>query len=115
MSGRRLLGHDPLTGVDTWHEHDSLTDETHIIHTSDATPYLEQNKARANDDDFSKAGIKNGMWLYASIPPGVQVDWLIKYGVDVYKREHGPRISKLLEDPQYKYLKATTKHHLFKG
>lgn len=111
---RRLLSSDPITGVDTWHEYDVLTDETRIIHTSDAEPYLNLNKARANDDELTKQGIKNGMWLYASIPPGVQVDWLLNYGVDVYKKEHGPRISKLLEDPEYKYLKTTTKYHKIK-
>ena len=112
---RRLLSTDPITGIDTWHEHDQQTDETRIIHTSDAEPYLDQNKSRANDDELTKQGIKNGMWLYASIPPGVQVDWLVKHGVDIYKREHGPQISRLLEDPQYKYLKTTSKKHLFKG
>ncbi len=112
---RRFLGHDPITGIDTWHEHDSQTDETKIIYSGDSEPYIEQNKVRANDEDFSREGIKNGMWLYASIPPAVQVKWLIEHGVDIYKKEHGPQISRLLEDPQYKYLKATSKHHFFKG
>lgn len=111
---RRLLSHDPITGLDTWHEYDSQTDETHIITTGDAEPYLELNKARANDDGITKNGIKNGMWLYASIPPGIQVKWLVEHGVDIYKKEHGPQMSKLLEDPQYKYLKTTTRRHLFK-
>lgn len=112
---RRLIGHDPITGIDTFHEHNAQTDETTIIHSGDSEPYLEQNKARSNDEDFSARGIKDGLWLYASIPPAVQVKWLIEHGVDIYKKEHGPQISRLLEDPQYKYLKATTKKHLFKG
>src|SRR5260221_3146913 len=99
---RRHLSHDPITGLDTWHEYDSQTDETHIITTGDAEPYLEINKTRANDDETTKNGIKKGMWLYASIPPGIQVKWLIEHGVDIYKKEHGPQMSKLLEDPQSK-------------
>lgn len=111
---RRLLSDDPYTGVKTWHEHDSLTDETRIIHTTDAEPVLELNKAMANDAEFSKEGIKRGMWLYARIPAGVQVDWLINHGVDIYNKDHGARLSKLLEDPQYQYLKTTSGHHRFK-
>lgn len=111
---RRLLSHDPITGLDTWHEYDSQTDETRIITTGDAEPYLEANKIRANDTQLTKNGIKNGMWLYASIPPGVQVKWLIEHGVDIYKKEHGPQMSRLLEDPQYKFLKTTEKRHQFK-
>lgn len=111
---RRLLGHDPYTGLDTWHEYDSQTDETKIITTGDAEPYLEANKALANDSEATQKGIKGGFWKYASIPPGVQVQWLVNHGVDIYNKHHGPQISKLLEDPQYKYLKTTHKRHILK-
>jgi hypothetical protein len=59
-------------------------------------------------------GIKDGFWLYASIPPAFQVKLLIEKGIDVYNPQHGARLSQILEDPEYKYLKTTTKHHKFK-
>ena|SRR3990167_334633 len=110
----RLLSFDPLTGLSSHFSYDELTDTTTIRTSGDSTPYLERNKALANDTEFSKAGIKNEMWLYASIPPAVQVELLLNHGIDVYKREHGARLSKILEDPAYRYLKTTTKHHQFK-
>lgn len=111
---RRLIGHDHYSGISTYHEHDSLTDKTTIIHASDSAPVLERNRALANDTDYSKNGIKQGFWLYASIPAIVQTKWLIEHGVDVYNKDHADRIGKLLNDPEYQYLKTTTGKHKFK-
>lgn len=111
---KRLLSYDPITGLETWHDYDAQEDKTVIIYSADSKPVLEQNKAMTNDTDFSKKGIKDGWWLYASIPVMVQVKWLIEKGVDVYNKHHGPQISRLLEDPEYRYLKTTTGHHKLK-
>lgn len=110
----RLLSHDPVTGLSEWHSYDALTDTTIIRTEGDSEPYLDMNKKMANDTDFTKKGIKDEFWLYASIPPAVQVKWLIEKGVDVYNKNHGREISKLLEDPDYRYLKTTAKYHRFK-
>ena len=110
----RLLHYDSFTGLSQHHEYDSLTDTTRIITSGDSTPYLEINKKMANDNDFTKKGIQSEFWLYASIPPAVQVKWLIEEGLDIYNRHHGPRLSRKLEDPDWKYLKTTVKHHKIK-
>lgn len=112
---KRLLSYDPSTGLNTWHDYDDQTDTTIISYSADSTPILEQNKAMANDDDFTRQGIKGDWWLYASIPVEIQMKWMIEQGIDIYKKEHGRRVSKLLEDPQYRYLKTTTKKHIFTG
>jgi len=108
---RRLLSHDAYTGIDTFHEYDSQTDETRIIHIGDSEPYLEANKRQANDADYTKKGIKNEWWKYASIPPAVQCQWLIMHGVDVYNPEHGDAVLKLINSREYSYLKTTAKYH----
>ena len=111
---KRLLSHDPVTGLLTWHSYDSLTDETIISYTADSTPILEANKRKANDPEYSRDGIKDEFWHYATIPVEVQMDWLINHGVDIYRKEDGPKISKLLSDPDYRYLKTTTGKHVIK-
>lgn len=108
---RRLLSSDPYTGIDTFHEYDPQSDETRIIHIGDSEPYLEQNKREANDTDYTRQGIKNEWWKYASIPPAVQVKWLVEHGVDVYNPNHGKEILALVNHPDYKYLKTTAKYH----
>ena len=108
---KRLISFDALTGIGTYHDYDAQTDETRIIHVGDSEPYLEQNKRQANDADYTRQGMKNEWWKYASIPPAVQVKWLIEKGVDVYNKDHGQRIMALINDPEYRYLKTTGKFH----
>lgn len=110
----RLLSRDPVTGLEQWFSYDSQNDTTIIRTVGDCEPIIEANKKMANDNDFTSHGIKDGMWLYASIPAAVQVKWLVEHGVDVYNKHHGPQISRLLEDPEYRYLKTTHKKHFFK-
>ncbi len=111
---KRLLSFDPCTGLKTFHSYNDLTDETFISYEAPSSPIIELNKTLQNDTDYSKAGIKQDFWHYATIPVMVQMEWLINYGIDIYKQEDGPRISSLLNDPDYRYLKTTEKHHKFK-
>lgn len=108
---KRLIGYDEITGLSTLHEYNPQTDETTIIHVGDSTPYLEENKRLANDTDYTKQGFKNEFYKYASIPPAVQVKWLIEKGVDVYNPHHGKEVLALVNHPDYRYLKVTTKYH----
>ena len=111
---KKLLSHDPVTGLLTWHSYDAQTDEPIISYTADSTPLLERNKAMANDAEYSSKGIKDEFWHYATIPVAVQMDWLINKGVDIYNKDHSAKISQLLNDPEYRYLKTTHKHHEMK-
>lgn len=111
---RILLERDPLNGISQYHEYDALTDTSRFISVGDAEPVLELNRQIANDGEITKKGIKDGFWLYASIPTIFQYKLLVEHGIDVYKKEHGARLSKILEDPEYRHLKTTTKKHIIK-
>ena len=112
---RRLISRDEQLGLSVYHEYDEQTNETRIIHIGDVDDVLEHNKVLQNDSDYSKKGIKQEFWKYASIPAGIQVKWLVEHGVDIWNKDHYAGISKLLEDPQYRHLKCTTGHHKLKG
>lgn len=114
LNNERLLSFDPLTGISEWHSYDEDTDTTRIRSEGDCEPFMERSKNLANDADFSKEGIKSDFWMYASIPPAIQVKWLIEDGIDVYKREHAKRVFKKLADPEYLHLKCTSGKHLAK-
>ena len=77
---------------------------------------LDQNKSLQNDEGYSKNGIKNEMWHFASIPVVVQLQWLKKYGPDndPMKKGNERLLFRLLNDPEWRYLKTTTKIHLAK-
>ena len=115
---RELFSHDPLTGMNIWFDYNEHTDEATLEYEQDVAPVLEANKAMANDPEVWKDGVKNDFALYASIPVGLQMKWLVEEGLDVYDDNAWPQIFRKLNDPQYQYLKTTTKRHskqVFKG
>lgn len=112
---RILLDYDPLNGISQYHDYDEDTDTSQFILSGDAEPVLEMNKKLANEEDYTKQGIKDGWWHYAQIPTIFQYKLLIEKGINVWKKEDGPRLSKVLEDPDYKHLKTTNLKHIIKA
>ena len=112
MSTRELISWDALNGIAQYHEYDELTDTSKFISVGDATPVIEANKALAQTDELWKHGMKQDFVLYAQIPTIVQLKWMTEEGIDVYNKHHGPRISKKLEDPEYRYLKCVNRTHI---
>lgn len=107
--------YDPLTGITQYMNYDAATDEAVFESVGDAEPVLEFNRSLANDSEITKTGIKNEFWRYASIPAIVQVKLMAEKGINIWKREHGNRLSQVLEDPDYRYLKCTSKRHIIKA
>lgn len=99
---KRLLDFDPLTGLRTWHEYDDTTDETRISYEQDVAPILDANKRAANDT----TGRMGEMVHVASIPVSVQLKWFVEKGVDVLNPDHKKAVAKLLDDPDWRYLKC---------
>jgi hypothetical protein len=111
---KRLFDHDPKTGVTEIFHYDEITKDVHIETLQDTSPLVDQNKSLQNDDDYSKNGIKNDMWHYASIPIVVQLKWISQYGShnDPMKKGNEKLLFRLLNSPEWRYLKATNKIHL---
>lgn len=98
----RLLDHDELTGLSTWHDYDPDTDETRLTYVQDVEPLLDANKAAANE----ASGPMGEMCHVASIPVSVQLKWLVEKGVDVLNPDHKQAVAKLLDDGEWRYLKV---------
>jgi len=106
---RKLLDYDPLSGVTQYYHYNENTGDWGIESVQDVQPIIEHNKALQNDDGYTSHGIKNEMWHYARIPIVIQEKWLKEKGIDVMNKEHWGAVKKLLNDPDYRYLKTTTK------
>jgi hypothetical protein len=85
--------------------HDSHEDVTTFKRTQDVEPIL-----NANREDFKDA---NGGWTQnrdmrhvASIPNVVVEQWL-KAGINVFDNNDWPKVLRLLDMPQYKYLRTS--------
>ena len=111
---KRLFDRDDFQGITEIFHWDEATKTARIETLQDVEPILDQNKALANDDDFTKKGIKNEFWKYANIPVVVQLKWLQKYGPenDPMKKGNEKLLFRLLNDPEWRYLKTTNKIHL---
>lgn len=80
-------------------------DKFHLKYTQDVEPLLDYNKAKQSAGREYYAS-DNEMWKVASIPVTVQYEWLRRYGVDPLHPEHHDLLARLLNDPEWRYLKT---------
>tara|TARA_R100001460_G_scaffold106093_1_gene153311 strand:- start:664 stop:963 length:300 start_codon:yes stop_codon:yes gene_type:complete len=85
-----------------WHE---PTKEMAIEHIEDIQPLIESNKKLQQEDHF----IKDDFRLSARIPMTVYYEWKNKFGVDLFNPDHKEGVKKLINSPEYRYLKTTTR------
>lgn len=107
----RLLSVDHDALIKTYHHYDEDTGLSRIETVQDVTPHLETAQAMRNDDSYSKDGVKNEMLHYARVPNVVAMIWKKKHGVDAYNQHHHKEVFKLLNSPEYSYLKTTKMKH----
>ena len=74
-----------------------------IEYRSDVTANLEANKAELNSPVRTIEGMGRKV---ASIPNAVAMIWLTRYGVDLFKKDHGPAVRRLLNDPEWRHLRT---------
>ena len=103
---RRIFDYDEFTGEITWYED---TDEGFnlITENPDISPILDRNKAMRGGS--GKEHWKGDFRLEASIPNIVLLDWATKDGVPaemIYSDEYAKKISRRLNDPDYKHFKT---------
>lgn len=107
---KRLIDKDPFTGIETWHEYDHAEKKTKIYYvpTRDLDPALDYCKALANDEEHTKHGFKEDWWHYGFVPDSVRLKWFVEEGIPFSDAQ---AYNRKLNQPEYKYLKTTAKHH----
>lgn len=104
---RRKLDYDPIARVTTWHE---LVDgKTVITYTTDVDmdSVTDVTRKFANDDSYTRRGIKEEFWHYAHVPNFIALKWLTEEGIPLYDAE---AYNRKVNTPEYKALKVTIKH-----
>ena len=112
---KRILDYDPISGITRYFDYHAPDDTAIVYSEQDVSSILDTNKAMQNEPETWKQGVKNGFAHYAQIPNIVIEKWLNEHGVNVYKKEHRAKVFQLLNQPEYRYLKTTTKMHRAKG
>ena len=99
---RELLDYDPLTGIRQYYGWNDDGEEFIIdeIDQSLTKRTIDQNKR------IEGAGKGKDMWLAASIPPEVQYEWLDKFGIEFWNKDHKEGVRRLLNSNEYRYLRV---------
>jgi len=108
---KRVVEYDPFTGITTTFDYDYATDTTIVGSEQDVSLLLDVNKKLQNDHSYSRNGIKNDWWHYASIPSIIIQKWKDEFGIDVFNKDHLKAVYAKLNDPEYRYLKTTAGFH----
>lgn len=99
---------DPHTGISTHGKWNETDQEYTIVRTADVEPVLDYTRAAANEVGLNREDIKRGWWLYAKIPPIVELQ-LRQKGIDLGNPDHSARLLAEI-NTHYPYLKCTTGH-----
>jgi hypothetical protein len=102
-----FLGKDPISGISRYMEYDSLTDTTTEYAEQDIAQEVEASKQLQNNDEFWKQGVKDEFAMYAHIPAILLEKWAME-GVDI---NDAKALIKKVNNPDYAYLRTTTKRH----
>ena len=108
---RRLqLDYDPLSGTSEFLEFQD--DKMRVVRTQNVNTILDQAKDRANDEDYTKSGIKRDEWHYARLPNIILEEMKSKYGVDWYdKNDTGHKKFFSVLNAHYPAFKTTHWNH----
>lgn len=98
---------DRGNGITRWMEYDAATDTTYEFAEQDITPELEASKQLQNDPDYWKEGVKQEFAHYGHIPSILLEKWANE-GVDINDMQ---ALFRMINKPEYSYLKTTTKTH----
>ena len=87
-------------------KYDHETDSVVVNRVQDVEPLLELNKKELNGDSMYGSQTNSGMRKVASIPLVVIEKWKRELGVDVFNKDHMPKVKQLLNDPEYRWLRT---------
>ena len=105
---------DQSEGVTEYFHYDDMTDTSFIETVQDVEPHIEMAKAIRNNQEITKQGIKDGWWHIGHLPDVIILKMKEEDGVDVFDRNHWPKVGQLLND-KYSAFKLTDGKHKFKG
>lgn len=98
----KFFDHDPFTGITEWHRtREGPGLHFDIAYQQDVEPIIEANKISMNHGTHSKEFRK-----MATIPPIVEMLWRKKYGIDIYNPNHREGVKRLLNSPEWSYLRT---------
>ena len=104
---KRLLDHDPYTGITQWFHWDDVNQTTYIESVQDTTSILDLNNKLYNNDDYKRHGYKEG-WVHVGQIPMVLIEEFKNKGIDLMAQENWTLVKKLMNDSDYSKLRTSS-------
>ena len=98
----RVLSHDDASGLTTWFSASEDGDTWNLRYEQDVSPVLDYNKEQQSESFDKRAE----MWHAAKVPTVVMMEWMTKYGVELWNPDHKEGVRRLLNHPDYRYLRV---------
>lgn len=107
----RFFEYDPVTGIRTFFSStkDGAWQFRHEF--DDVQPEVDASRTLANDPDHWKDGVKESWLHYAHIPDALLFRWHCE-GIDIRDQNE---LLKMVNKPEWKYLRCTEKIHTEQG
>lgn len=107
---KRLMSHDPFTGITTYFEPDG-NGGFHLSYESDVEPLLEQNKIQYTDGTDGYANGKGREFKHvAEIPMSLILKWKIEDGIDVFNKNDWNAVKRKLNSNEWLLLRTSGGH-----
>lgn len=92
-------------GLTRYLHSDAMGEQFAVEIVADVEPVLQRNQSLANNGDGYSASRE---WRrVASIPAIVQLRWKELYGIEAWNRDHWPGVRRLLNDPDWRWLRTS--------
>ena len=104
---KRHFDYDPLTQTTEVFHFDEATGDFAIESSIDVEPLLDINKARQNDGANGWTPSRD-MKMIGSIPNIVVEKWRNEFGVNIFDKNHEPAVRRLLNDPDWRWLRTSS-------
>ena len=100
-----LIDADPATGLRKWLGYEAEGDQVLVAYDQDraVTDAIVDANKTAQAESFDR---RSDFWHAAHIPVGVMYEWKVRHGVDAWDPNHRPGVMRLLNDPDYRYLRV---------
>lgn len=101
---KRVLDHDPFTGITTTFESDG-DGKFRLTESQDVQHILDHNQRMANGDSGGWTKSRD-MRYVGSIPLTIIHQWKVEKGIDVFNKDHWPAVRRLLNDSEWQKLRG---------
>ena len=101
-----FFDYDPNTGITQTFDYDPVSEDVRLTSTQNLDAFFAAVKAKRDDPDAWKKGVKEEWAHYASIPPVIEME-LLKQGIDMNNPDQTKELINAI-NTKYPFLKTTT-------